>query len=381
VALCKFTFHTKYTITMIAKFKSSLMALLLLSNLMLAQQQVTFYVEIPAGTTPTNVNVTGNWIAAAGLGSNWADSLVLSQLNGTNYYTGSANIPSGNYEYKFRTLDGTTTIWENVPSACSNAGTNRTFTVGTNAANIGPVCFSSCDAQCGAGAFYTPVSLTLRVDMTGVSRAIPTGCTQLDSINVTGDFGTDAGSTNWTPGSFYMTPISAGSKVYTTTINVKNKIYNFKFLRATDWTCSSTTPATQFSEQAESFTNASCVNNGGNRIINLSGIPNNGNYAVEYKWQDCMEQLFTNITDVQLSEAPAVHAIATGNQAALITWHNIATSQINKIIVSNAIGQVVVNTKNLQGNTLAINGLHQGVYYIQMITANNGSISSAFVQQ
>lgn len=114
-------------------------------------------------------------------------------------------------EYKFVNDNG----WggaESVPSAC-NVGGNRNFPGTTNDTVIARVCFGSCDA-CTTNPI--PVyNVTFRVDMT-------TACGQ-DSVDIAG------GLINGWAGGTWLTPISAGSNIYSVTIALDSAEIEYKF--------------------------------------------------------------------------------------------------------------------------------------------------------
>lgn len=190
----------------------------------IAQQTVTFTVNIPGDpcnpTVVDSVTVTGNWVNAAGLGADWSASLKLTNTTGSTY-AGTATLPAGSYEYKFRKHVAGGTEWEGVPNACAVNG-NRALNVAMAPVAAGPWCFASCDPTCGSA---TCVAVTLSVDMNGVIAA---GRTVPDTVHVAGSF------QGWNPGATFMTDPD-NDKVYTRTLNVPSGNYEFKFVNGNAW--------------------------------------------------------------------------------------------------------------------------------------------------
>lgn len=117
----------------------------------------------------------------------------------------------GATEYKF-VNDNSWGGAENVPSSCAVNG-NRTFGTFTNDSVLNRVCFSSCD-DCPSAPL--PVyDVTFRVDMTNAC--------EFDSVDVAG-----GKINNWAGGTI-LTPISAGSKIYSVTVPIDSGEVEYKF--------------------------------------------------------------------------------------------------------------------------------------------------------
>jgi hypothetical protein len=337
--------------------KVLLMGLLALSATVKAQTTtVGFSVEIPTSVIFDSVDVTGDWVDTAGLGTNWSNGKKLALVTG-NIYGVSVSLPSATYQFKFRTYSGGNVTWEQIPGACA-VNTNRQMVLSGAIFAAGPVCLSSCALACPG----VPVSVNLvcRVDMNGVNRTIPTGATEVDMVNVTGDFGADAGASDWTPGSLPMTEVYPGSKIYERTLAVKSKYYNYKFLRANDWDYSdSNNVKTQFSEQKDSFATNPCLN-GDNRFIDLSIAAAGSTTVVYYKWQTCSAGKPLGITSNWIETIfTAQPNPFTGST--LIRFTNPG-NEIYNLQVVNAMGQVVFTKSNIINNQQEISNLVPGIY-------------------
>jgi hypothetical protein len=343
--------------------KKTLLSLAILSAALVsnAQGSIDFIVQIPAGTPCTAVDVTGNFIDDAGLGTDWSSGLSLTNAGGT--WAGTANVvPPGNYEYKFRYYNGATQNWEAVPSTCAT-NTNRAVTVtGGASTTAGPFCISTCDPSC---ATYSPVNLKLTLDMNNVDRTIPAGCTVLDSISVAGDFGADAGATNWSPGALGMTEVLPGSKVYTKTITVLNKYYEYKFVKATGWDCTIAPTTYQFSEQKDSFNVAVCLNStSGNRYIDLSTAAANSTVEVSYKWQSCS---VAGPASIKYLYNASNASVAPNPFAGNTTLNFSKPEHVQHVRIINSMGQLVVSYGKINGSKLVLAGLSNGTYLAQVL--------------
>jgi Secretion system C-terminal sorting domain len=351
--------------------KILLMSLMALSSSVFAQTTVGFAVEIPAGTPVDSVDVTGDWINPAGLGTNWGDNLNLTLVAGK--YVGSATVPNGTYRFKYRSYSGGIISWEQVPPACGvTADLNREMILTGAPYAAGPFCIGTCNAACGT---VVPVNVNLitRVDMSGVIRTIPAGCTKIDMVNVTGSFGADAGFADWTPGSMPMTEVYAGSNIYERTLAVKSKVYAYKFLRANDWDFTdSANVKTQFSEQKDSFAVQTCLA-GSDRTIDLTAAAAGSTTVAYYKWQSCTtgKPLAIGYTWKETIFTAQPNPF-NGNTTILFTNTDQSAHQLKVI---NAMGQVVFSKANITNNRVEIGNLVSGIYTAILRTADGTNIS------
>ncbi len=322
------------------------------------QNIVGFAVQIPSGTVVDSVDVTGDWVNAAGLGANWSNAKKLTNVSGT--YAGTANIPNGTYFYKFRTWSGGTVTWEAPPSTCSIAPDNNRQLVVNGNTSAGPFCISTCNAACAPASVN--VNLVFRVDVTGLDRTIPAGCTNTDMINVTGDFGVDAGSTNWTPGSLPMTELGLGTKIFEKTVTVKNKGYAYKFLRANAWDYTDANGVkTQFSEQKDSFaTPAPCLS-GNDRFIDLSAASAGSTTIVYYKWQTCNVGKPLAISNIANKNNSFSIAPNPSNGEVKIT---LDAATVASVQIVNQMGQTIYATQAIANKQLVVNNLAKGFYTV-----------------
>jgi hypothetical protein len=361
--------------------KVLLSCLALWSGGLMAQTQVTFTVQIPVGQVLDSVDVTGSWVSDAGLGANWSNGKKLT-LGTNNTYSGTVTLPADTIQYKFRTFAGGQPNWEGVPSACANAGGDREMIIGTTAVTAGPYCFSTCNAACSAP--LVNVNLVLKVNMAGVDRTLPAGGANStcgaadlqDTINATGNFGADAGFSDWTPGTILMTPVSPGSSVYTKTITVKNKIYAYKFLRANKWNCDPDTTITgndvQFSEQKDSFAAPLTCLGGNDRIIDLTTFPAGATVTAEYDWESCSNTPLSLLS--QMANRVYYALPNPSNGTTTLHFTNRGNESFNLAVI-NAMGQVVMRDNNITNDQYTIKNLTTGLYTATLINEKGAKMS------
>ncbi|MFM2388312.1 MAG: hypothetical protein RL660_3069 [Bacteroidota bacterium] len=339
------------------------------SLLALAQGTVNFVVRIPSAPPVVSVDVTGDWVNPAGLGNNWGDALILTNVGGNTWAGTVSNVPAGTYSYKFRTFAtaGGNADYEGVPSACANNGGNREFTITAGGTvNCGPYCLNTCDTQC---AVINAVTVNFTLDVWGVDRTIPAGCVDLDSISLAGNIGTDAGYANWSPGLIGMSEVLPGSKVYTKTLNVLNKNYQYKFLRATNWNYTDTmaNPDTtyQFSEQKSNFVgDSSCLDlSSGNRFLDLTSQPAGAIVNVSYRWESCSPARPASVGKYVEEIISAAPNPFTGTTT--ITFSD--ASNIQRVNVVNNMGQTIQSHNSINGNKLELRNLATGNYVVQIV--------------
>lgn len=162
------------------------------------------------------VNVDGVHVAGAFQGWNPSISQMVN-------YTGNGGFGGTTYEYiGYVTTAGGTEFkyvndndWagaESVPSAC-NVNGNRSLTNVTSDTILTNVCFGSCDV-CPAAPIPT-YNVTFRVDMSST-------CT-FDSVDVAG-----GKINNWAGGTI-LSPVSAGSSIYSVTVSIDSGEVEYKF--------------------------------------------------------------------------------------------------------------------------------------------------------
>lgn len=348
--------------------KVLLFALVAASTAATAQNTVSFQCGVIAADGITSVDVTGNWVAAAGLGADWDGALTLTDANSDGIWEGSASLPDGTYECKFRgyTAAGGPN-WENVPAACATNG-NRALVVAGSAVTVGPYCLGTCDASCPV-VTYHDVIVNMNVNMTGVNRTIPVGALHngaqiMDMINVTGNLGTDAGFTDWSPGTIAMTDANSDN-IYSVSLTLKNKVYAYKFLRADWWnTPNPDDPTTdiQFSEQQPNFDTTLCLAADGNRALDLTAVAVGGIVNVDYVWERCDNVLGTSNNALAVRYYYAQPNPFTGET--VIRFSNDSNETFG-LTLTNAMGQVVRSINNITTDNVTIdgNGLAAGMYF------------------
>ncbi len=349
-----------------------------------AQQTVTFSVGIPSTTTGfTAIDVTGNWVAAAGLGSDWGDALTLTDGDGDGVYTGTAVLPDGSYEAKFRVQSAGGTNWEGVPGACATNG-NRGFTVAGGPAAVGPYCFGTCDVTCPN---FVPVTVNFSVDLNGGPTAadIPvdavngSGSPVVYGINMTGNLGGDAGFSDWTPGSIALTDAD-GDGIYTVTLNLLSKNYEYKFLFGSWWNWTDALGTVfEFAEQGALFANGdfTCLSNTTNpdnftnRVLSLSGQAANSTVDVSFVWQSCATISGLNTAGLDLGMAVSPNPFS---QSAIISFSNDNAAEYTFTLTS-LTGQVVRQQMNVRGNQVVLerNGLSTGMYFATLTNAQGAA--------
>jgi hypothetical protein len=335
---------------------------------LIAQSSVTFVVEVPANLNASTVDVTGNWLDSANGaipgGANWTDGLNLTNVGGNTWAGTVNNMQPGTYEYKFRVYPtGASVIWDAANGCGVGPDNNRPLVVAASSTvAAGPYCFKTCNAAC---ATTHAVTVNFKVDMQGVNRTIPAACnTFLDSIHVAGNFGVDAGKTgDWVANDFPLSLIPGSSKQYGAQIAMLNKKYQFKFLRSNNWTCTSTTPQTEFSEQKLEFGNDTlCLTSGGDREIDLSNAAPNSTVDVSYKWQTCLAATPLNIK--KIIDANVLIAVPNPfNNGTQLQFTNEG-KQVQSIVITNSVGQVIKTFTDVSGNSLSLGNLPTGVYQV-----------------
>lgn len=187
---------------------------------------VTFQVDMNLTTPADTISVAGDFQGMA-VGQTWSDwtpgATVMTDSNMDGIYEVTVQLPADTFQYKF--INGAIwTLEEGVPAACAVA-TNREIII-TGDVTLPPVCFSSCD-PCPSS--VDTVSVTLMVDMTNETAA--------DSITVAGSFqAAVVGQTwgNWSPGITVLTDPDLDG-VYTTTLDMIEGTYEYKYLNGTSW--------------------------------------------------------------------------------------------------------------------------------------------------
>lgn len=125
---------------------------------------VTFTVDLGTAVTPhaNGVHIAGDFQSEAGFPNDWEPgTTALTNVQGTNKYTVTVQIPAGTYNYKFVNGDN----WgngmeESIPSECASGG-NRTLEVSGDV--TAAFCYGSCLNECPASITYH--TLTLNIDM------------------------------------------------------------------------------------------------------------------------------------------------------------------------------------------------------------------------
>ncbi|MCB9235688.1 MAG: T9SS type A sorting domain-containing protein [Bacteroidia bacterium] len=205
---------------------------------------VTLQVDMQnVGTVADTVSVAGNFQAAAGFASDWTPGItILTDANMDLIYEGTFQLPAGSYEYKF--VNGT--AWgqdEGVPGACAVNG-NRGMTISA-ATTVPVVCFGSCTV-CPTN--VDTVNVTFRVDMTNENPGVG------DTVSIAGDFQSEAGFSDWTPGVTILTDPD-NDKIYTGTFYLPEGTYSYKYINGTAW------------GQDESVPSACAVNNNRELVV------------------------------------------------------------------------------------------------------------------
>ena len=204
------------------KFFTFLLVLLTISTVKAQSYNVTFQVDMKnEATIADTISVAGNFQAAAGFASDWTPGItILTDPDMDSVYTGTFSMPAGSYEFKY--LNGTT--WgtdEGVPGGCAVNG-NRGETVSANT-TIPVVCFGQC-GPCPVS--VDTVTVTFQVDMANEVVG--------DTVSVAGDFQSEVGDNDWTPGQTVLTDPDMDG-VYTLTVDLPEGTYGFKYINGTAW--------------------------------------------------------------------------------------------------------------------------------------------------
>ena len=224
---------------------------------------VTFLVDMTLvsnleGISPNGVHIAGNFQKKAGYANDWTPGITeLTDSDGDKIYELRVVLPEGEYEYKY--LNGND--WgteESIPQGCVKPGTpNRGLTIAGNEGDevtVGPICFSSCTADCPV--LGAPINVTFRVDMTNEF---------VDSrgLFVSGDFFTP----KWRKDTLKMEEDAQLAGIYTFTRSVRPGIqYAYKYFNGGDDTGQ---------EDGDFITGGCGVDNGfggSNRLLDLEGV-------------------------------------------------------------------------------------------------------------
>jgi hypothetical protein len=182
-----------------------------------AQTQVTLRVDMSNTPVDGVVNLAGDMMDEAGLGTDWSPADPGNELadpDGDGIWEITFTVAPGNYQYKFVNGDAG---WETIPSGCAFNG-NRELIVG-GAPVTQQFCFNTCDFEC---------STTVDVDVTFQVNTVGTG---IDTVILAGSFGA-AGLPNWDgdgDGSIYLTDPD-GDGLFTTTQTLPTGTYQYKLL-------------------------------------------------------------------------------------------------------------------------------------------------------
>lgn len=228
-------------------------------SLMPLSVPVTLRVDMTLETVTDVVSVAGDFQSEAGLGDDWTPGAAqMTDLDGDKVYEISMMVAPGCYSYKFINGDAWGEDEGSVPSAC-DVGGNRQF----RANDIGYDQMAICYKQCGAcPTVIENYDLTFQVDMSRVSAIADLaagagieGFLLNDTISAAGNFQSEAGFSDWTPGQTQLTDPD-GDKIYTLTVNIPQGTYQYKFINGTSWDFAESVPGE--------------CNSGGNRQLELN---------------------------------------------------------------------------------------------------------------
>jgi hypothetical protein len=342
-----------------------------------AQSSVTFVVEVPTSFAASTVDVTGNWLDSANGavpgGANWSDGLNLANVGGNTWAGTVNNMQPGTYEYKFRVYPaGLPVIWDAASGCGVGPDNNRPLIVpAATTMAAGPYCFQTCNSAC---ATTHAVTVNFKVDMQGVNRTIPEICSAfLDSIHVAGSFGPDAGKANpWIANDFPMSLIPGSNKQYGAQIAMLNKKYQFKFLRSNDWTCTGTTPQTEFSEQKAAYgADTLCLTSGGDREMDLQNAAPNSTVNISYKWQTCLAATPLGVNN--FSDGHVLMAVPNPFSNGTQLQFSNDGKQVQSIVVTNSMGQIIKTFTSVTANTVALGDLPFGIYQVVLHRTNGNT--------
>jgi hypothetical protein len=348
----------------------------------IAQSSVNFIVEVPASFGASAVDVTGNWLDSANgaipMGVNWQDGLNLTNVGSGTWAGTINNMQPGSYLYKFRVYPtGAAVIWDQAVGCGVGIDNNRTLIVPTaTAVSAGPFCFQTCNTAC---ATTHAVTVNFKVDMQGVERTIPTLCTGfLDSIHVAGNFGIDAGkAADWVANDFPMALIPGSQKQYSAQVAMLNKKYRFKFLRSNNWTCTATTPQTEFSEQRTNFGTDTLCLSGDDREMDLSNAAPNSTVDISYKWQTCLAA--TPLSVQNFANENILMAVPNPfNNGTQLRFTNNG-KQVQSISIINSIGQTIRSYNSINSNEITVSELPSGMYQV-VLTRTDGTTQAIRIQ-
>jgi hypothetical protein len=194
-----------------------------------AQNAVTFQVDMKNETVSANgVHIAGSFQAADGNASDWDPAATtLTDGDGDGIYTYTANLPAGTYAYKY--LNGN--AWgsdEGVPGSCAVGGNREVVVAG--AMTVPAVCYALCIACPSA---IDTSYMTFTVDMAGQTVSA-------DGVHMAGGFGA-AGLPEWDPAGIALT--DKGNGIWSTTLNLPQGEWAFKFLNGKAWGTDESIPA------------------------------------------------------------------------------------------------------------------------------------------
>lgn len=175
-------------------------------------RQVTFRVDMTGITvSPLGVRIAGNF-------QGWNPATTLMTNASGNIWEYTASLPEGDtVQYKFVNGDAWGQDEGALPQACVFPGTtNRWLVVPTSNTVLPAFLFNQC-----VPASATPVAITFRVDMTGLSVSG-------SGVHIAGSF------QGWNPGATPMTPIANNIWEYTTSLLPGTSV-EYKFINGTVW--------------------------------------------------------------------------------------------------------------------------------------------------
>ena len=312
---------------------------LFFSSQLFSQVNVTFRVDMSSETvSPDGIHVVGSI-------NGWnTTSNPLTQEGATTIYSGVVALNPGWYEYKF--LNGN--AWgteESVGAPCAASNGNRFVYINDSGSSVllEVVPFGNCNAE------STGFSATLNVDMSGEPSISPNG------IHVAGAFN------GWSPDNFKLADVSGG--IYSVNLRLPTPsdypvTFEYKYLNGNTWGTEETPDAS-----CSTVTNTNRVVSVSNSGENLNDVFNGCNFTL-------------GINDEILSESLSIYY---SKNDGLVLKSKTSSLQNLKVTIYDISGRTITTKEILNSDTIALNHVSKGVYFANVIDANDHSMVKKFI--
>lgn len=320
-----------------------------------AQCGACFVPDTFAVTINVDMNNVCGWtsdsVDVAGPFNSWSGGDYLSDPDNDGIYTGTFNVPSPEFKYKARYIQGGSANWEGGADKIVN------FTGDTV---VGARCFGA-DAIGPCVPKPAPGDLTFRVDVSTFPNQA-----DLNDIYIIGDFT----NPQWQTGKTLMTPAAGRPGVFEATFTgvCPGKVA-FKFMNV----------KTDNTEQEEDFVglvDSSCTEPSGTGSLNRFFVrPDANAHTIEYKWNRCesiigLEENFANQT---IDVYP--------NPFSGSTTITLDENEMFNISLRDMTGKELYSASASGKHTIDAGSLTSGVYLLEVVNEQGESnINKVIVQ-